>query len=546
MQSALADTPSPGKVLTVRAGDDLQAAINSAECGDRIELEAGATFAGNFRFPQKPCDDAHWVTIRTSAPDTSLPPESTRLTPCFAGVASLPGRPDFHCAALKNVLAKIEFDRKGGLGPLIFLAGANHYRFIGLEITRAPGPNPVSALAIVNEGGQADHLVFDRVWMHGNAQDETTRALALVSTSYVAVIDSFFSDFHCIAVTGSCTDAQVISDGGGRTPSGQFRIENNFLEASGENILFGGGGASMTPSDIEIRHNYFFKPMIWKPGQPGFVPGYSGRPFIVKNFFELKNAQRVLFEGNILENCWGGFSQNGFAILLTPKNQSGHCPQCKVTDVTIRYDRISNVGAGFAIANVADDDASFSAGGERYSIHDVVLDDVRGSEYQGAGLFAQLISISPPLRNISIVHSMALVPRAAFSLMNLAGRFDGFDIENNVLAAGQRLLVSSGGGARNCAEQVQLDPGAVFKDCFILSTFSHNLLMANDDVPKGNIGAKDLRSAGILEDGNEHYSLCAEKGPECKKPSTALRAGSDQKDIGPDFAALERMLSGVN
>src|SRR6266571_4241328 len=84
--------------------------------------------------------------------------------------------------------------------------------------------------------------------------------------------------------------------------------------------------AAATPTDIEIRGNHFFKPMSWKPGEPGFVGGASGRPFIVKNLFELKNAQRVLLEGNLLENCWGGFSQNGYAVLLTPKNQSNQCP----------------------------------------------------------------------------------------------------------------------------------------------------------------------------------------------------------------------------
>ena len=65
-----------------------------------------------------------------------------------------------------------------------------------------------------------------------------------------------------------------------------------------------------------------FKPMTWMQGQPGYVGGIDGNPFIVKNLFELKNAQRVLFEGNVLEDTWGGFSQAGFAILLTPKNQA--------------------------------------------------------------------------------------------------------------------------------------------------------------------------------------------------------------------------------
>src|SRR5580704_3540724 len=95
-------------------------------------------------------------------------------------------------------------------------------------------------------------------------------------------------------------------------------------EASGENILLGGGPATTTPADIEIRRNHMFKPMIWMKGQPGFVGGRDGNPFSVKNLFELKNAQRVLFEGNVLENTWGGFSQAGFGFLLTPKNQAAH------------------------------------------------------------------------------------------------------------------------------------------------------------------------------------------------------------------------------
>jgi hypothetical protein len=136
-----------------------------------------------------------------------------------------------------------------------------------------------------------------------------------------------------------------VGGGGGVHPGGPYKIVNNYLEASGENILFGGALATTTPGDIEIRHNHFFKPILWEPGVAGFIGGTSGKPFIVKNHFELKNAERVLLEGNILENVWGGFSQNGFSVLLTPKDQSPNlCPSCRVTDITIRYSTISHVG----------------------------------------------------------------------------------------------------------------------------------------------------------------------------------------------------------
>ena len=85
MSTALANTRASGKVTQVNAGGDFQAALNNAGCGDTIQLQAGATFSGVFKFPSKLCDDAHWITVRSSAPNSSLPPEGTRMTPCFAG-----------------------------------------------------------------------------------------------------------------------------------------------------------------------------------------------------------------------------------------------------------------------------------------------------------------------------------------------------------------------------------------------------------------------------------------------------------------------------
>ena len=129
--------------------------------------------------------------------------------------------------------------------------------------------------------------------------------------------------------------------------------------------MFGGAPSTTTPSDIEIRHNHLYRPILWKPGQPGFVGAADGSPFIVKNCLELKNAQRVLFEGNVLENSWGGFSQAGFAIVLTPVNQGGTCPQCRVTDITLRYNRISHVGGAMLIGNVVGKAPSPPTAGER-------------------------------------------------------------------------------------------------------------------------------------------------------------------------------------
>lgn len=64
-----------GRTLAVPAGGDFQAALNTAQLGDVITLQAGASYTGPFTLPKKA--GTGWIIIRTSAPDTSLP----RLAP---------------------------------------------------------------------------------------------------------------------------------------------------------------------------------------------------------------------------------------------------------------------------------------------------------------------------------------------------------------------------------------------------------------------------------------------------------------------------------
>lgn len=549
LQTSLADTPAPGAVHLVKAGDDLQQAINGAACGDTLKLASGAAFEGLIDIPAKSCDDAHWIVIRTSAPDDSLPAEGTRLTPCYGGAASLPGRPDFHCAAVNNVLARIEFTGKSGSGPIQFMPGANHYRFIGVEITRANSEASITALVQAREGATASHIIFDRVWAHGTAQAETRRGVALKSITYGAVIDSYFSDFHCVAVTGACGDSQDITGGSGDDPGGPYKIVNNFLEAAGENIIFGGGPGTTTPTDIEIRRNHLFKPMTWMEGQPGFVGGVSGKPFIVKNHFELKNGERVLFEDNLLENVWGGFSQGGFSILLSPKNQNNECPACHVADVTIRNVKIVNVGSVFQIANGLSDAGGASAGGERYSIHDVLVDDVHWKNYKGFGNFALVMSVAPPLHDVRIEHVTAFVPHFLFSVQNTGPKMTGFIVANNLFYSGDLQFSSAGGGQQNCAFRPDLQtPSGVIKSCFDNSTFTHNLIVEGANWPAGNITPKNAAAAGLPEKGAagiDRYRLCRKKNDLCKSVSPGIAAGTDGRDIGADVDAIEKALDGV-
>jgi Putative Ig domain len=554
MQSDLADTPAPGRTTPVNAGADLQAALNSAGCGDIIELQAGATFSGRYVLPAKACDDQHWITIRTSAPDTSLPAEGVRLTPCYAGVAALPGRPALNCSSGPNVLAKIVYPGSGS-GPLLLASGANHYRLLGLEITRAVGSGSVGELVQIQPSAAVNHVVVDRVWLHGTGQDETARGIDLTGATYFAVVDSYFSDFHCIAKTGACTDAQAIAGGLGTVPSGVFKIVDNFLEASGENVMFGGGAASVTPADIEIRRNHLFKPLAWMRATSGFIGGVSGNAFIVKNHFELKNAQRVLFEGNVLENSWGGFSQSGFSVLLTPKNQAGRngtniCPVCQVTDVTIRYNTISHVGAGFQIATARSDNGGMALAGARFSIHDVTLDDINAQHYLGAGVLVMLLNgwSRNVLSDVSLDHITGFPDphHQIMALLDVAPNpaMSGFKFTNSILGAAAYPVWSAGGGPGNCAYSDV--PVTSLSTCFDSYTFLNNAVIGvtgNYPASKWPAGNYFLASAQDAQFVNYNNAI---GGDYQLVPSSRWKnAASDGKDLGADIHAIQEAIQGV-
>jgi hypothetical protein len=554
--SAMSDTPAPGHLIQVNATGDPQAAINNAQCGDTIQLQAGATYTGMLKLPAKQCDDQHWIIIRTSAPDSALPAEGQRLTPCYAGVSSLPNRPAYSCTNPQNVLAKISRSVQNGNGPINFASGANHYRLVGLEITRPADTVHVMDLVSPTIDMPADHIIIDRCWIHGTARDDTARGVSLQGTAYLAIVDSYLNDFHCTSVTGSCTDSQATGGGTGNNASGPWKIENNFLEAAGENILFGGAAATIVPVDITIRHNHFYKVPQWQKGTTGFVGGLSGYPFEVKNLLEIKNGSRMLIEGNILEYSWGGFSQGGQSILITPRNDynkrtqtANLCSICESTDITIRYNRISHTGAGLDIAAVTVEGWGAQAA-ERYSIHDIVVDDMDRSKYTGSsGLF--LVMNTWPLhtlKNVSIRHVTG-IPDQASHVLGIANslnnpQMSGFTFSDNVVIV-PTFPVWSAGAVNDCA--IADVPLPVLNACFTTYSFTNNVLAAVSPTvyppskwPSGNMFPLTVDDVGFVNFNNGN-------GGDYHLQATSPYKGkaSDGTDPGADIDAVNAAIQGV-
>jgi hypothetical protein len=562
VNSKMTDSPAPGAVIAVQAGSDLKTALNNAICGDTIELQAGATFTGLFTVPAKGCDDNHWIIIRTSSPDNVLPGQGQRMTPCYAGVASLPGRPAYAgyqqatCAKPTNVLAKVQMKSTGN-GPFVLAKGANFYRFVGLEITRQNGIK--GGAALISLGGTADHIIVDRSWLHGNAQDETSNGFGASGGTYIAVIDSYFNDFHCISSTGTCSDAHAISGGISNTQDGPYKIQDNFLEAAGEAVLFGGGPATMTPTDITIVGNHFFKPWQWMTGSTPYVGGPDGHPFIVKNHLELKNAVRVLVDSNLMEHCWGGFTQNGFGILLTPKsqhnskNETNNCPTCQVTDITVRYTQISHGGGGIAMGTVLSGDGTDGGpalAGARFSIHDMVMDDLSKNYVGGSGGGFMLVNgwAQNPLNTVTINH-VTVFPDSNGHIMTIGNPSEdpsmyGFVFTNNLVVTGKYPVWNALGGDDSCALGDM--PVTTIANCFTTNSFESNGLIASpahyppSAWPAGNYFPATPAAVGFTNYNNGNggnYQLLSS--------SPYKNAGTDGKDLGADIVGLNKALAGV-
>jgi hypothetical protein len=539
--TALSGTPSTGKQTLVPAGGDVNSALDHASCGDVILLQAGATFTGPITLPAKNCDAQHWITLRTSAADSSLPPEGTRITPCYAGISSLPGRPAYSCSSPQNLLAKIQIAK--GAGALAVDPGANYYRMIGLEITRQSNTGVVYGLVKIL--GAADHLIFDRVWIHGTALDETTRGVFLGDGTNIAVIDSYFNDFHCIAMTGACTDSQAINGGNGLLPTGPYKIVNNFLEAAAENILWGGATGSTVPADIEIRRNHMFKPMSWMPGSPSFI----GVNFIAKNLFEVKNAERLLFEGNIMENSWGGFSQVGWGMVITPRG-----PWAADRDITIRYNTISHVGSGFQICATRDTLPSGqkvdSLASERISIHDVTVGDMSASAYDGDGIGFQISSgfvVNTPLNNLTINHvTMINDPNKTLLVVGSAESNPTLPFNivftNNIVVAGKYSVWSTGGIVGACAKSGQ--PLITFNQCWSSYSATNNVIIAYPSSqgpwPEGNLFASSDSSVGFASQGSAtNYELLSSSPYEHMGLPDGTPLGADVNTIVAKIAGVQ-------
>ena len=402
--------PATGRQIRVPAGGNLQQALDEAQPGDEVLLALGGTYVGNYRL--NPKSGNGWITVRPDMPITSLPPEGTRMTPDLARSLRLPRLAGYNSSPVIEAMAS-----------------AAGWRVVGVEVTTQP-PLWVNYTLVAFGVGTADQnslslvprrLILDRSWVHGSADVDVRRGIAMHCAD-CAVVDTWIEDIM------SASDAAAVWGWNGPGP---IAIVNNYLEATGENIMFGGADAQiagLNPSDIEIRRNHIRKDMAWRGG-----------PYLIKTLIEFKSAVRVLVEGNVMENSWV-HAQNGFAAVWWATDQSGAAPWSTTCDVTFRYNRVDNVSGGILMA--AHGDRTINPGMTRVTIRENVFTNVGGASVGANGRLFWLVG---PLTNVVIEHNTAFAPVSTVFFDGQTQSVPGLAVHNNILGDGEYNVFSSRG-----------------------------------------------------------------------------------------------------
>ena len=483
--------------ITVPAGGDLQAALDLARPGDIIALAPQATFTGNFVLSAKPDAGSRYVTVRTAISDNATALPGWRITP-----------------ALAVPLAKIR--SANNTAAMRTAPGAHHWRLQLLEFQSNAGG--VGTIIELGDGSAAQNslsqvpraLTIDRCYIHGDAEKGQKRGIGLNSAS-TTITGSYISDIKAVG-----QDSQAIAGWNGPGP---FTIDNNYLEAAGENFLLGGalpGIRDLVPSDVVFRRNHVTRPAAWRQEQ-----------WSVKNLLELKNARRVLVEANIFETHWSG-AQSGYAIVLTPRGEGGQAAWAVVEDVTFQFNILRNAAAGFNI--LGHDDGGPSGLARRIRVANNLFHGLdRG--WGGNGFFL-LIGDGP--EQIIIDHNTII---QSGNVVSAYGEASGSPVPIRAFSFTNNLALHNANGVHGRGRAIGLGTLEAYFPDFV---FARNVLAGGraSRYPPGNEFPDEAEFArAFVSYEAADYRLAA--------GSAYRSAGTDGRDLGADTTTLLRKTKGV-
>lgn len=501
LDTSVAATPSTGRTTVVSGTDNLQTILDNALPGDTILLPPGVTYTGNFTIPVISGGvSGGWVTVTTAG---SMPAEGTRLASGGSTTYSYP-----------------TIRTNNSLPPLATAASATKWRFMGIRIDVDPSVSSCQRVIRLGDGSLAQnstslcpsYIYFDRCEISAHATCDCRVGVTFDGIG-LAVIESRILEIH------SGFDSQCIAATNGPGP---FKIVNNFLEAAGENIAWGGatpGIDQLIPSDIEVHHNHLYKHPGWE------------NTWTVKNLYESKNSRRVIVHSNLMENCPVA-AQAGFAVVLWSVDQQANASWCGTSHQTFRHNVIKNTHSGFQLtARFTDTVFGQVPGGvdmHHVAIHNNVFLGMNNAN-TGSGS-SRMYQIGDIIENLSIEHNTGFAGDTIF-LWGGAAPLDSHVVRNNNCGGAYYQLFTSLGQDAIAWNHVAGTNSVFLGNVVALESNWLNVI-------PGNFQPQSIADVGLVNT-SAAYDVNATIADLGLSPSSAYHLqGTDGTDPGADVATV--------
>jgi hypothetical protein len=259
-------------------------------------------------------------------------------------------------------------------------------------------------------------------------------------------------------------------------------------------------------ADVEIRGNHVSKSLAWMRSGP------PGRPrWATAGLLELRNARRVLVDGNLFEQRWQDGATDP-AIRFTSGRSAEAAALLPLEDVTFSNNLVRRVDAAIAVVGGG---APPGAVTRRIAILNNLFYEIGGAVWGGEGTLFRVVDGT---EDVVVEHNTA--SHGGSTLVAVGAPHIRFVFRNNITVPAAGRLIGAGAGR---------EPGTL-KSHFPRANIARNVMAGVDPAayPPDNFFPASLDQVGFLDAGRNDYRL---------DPASPYRsAGTDGKDLGVDYA----------
>ncbi|MBV9572926.1 MAG: hypothetical protein JOY93_02640, partial [Acidobacteriales bacterium] len=191
---------------------------------------------------------------------------------------------------------------------------------------------------------------------------------------------------------------------------------------------------------------------------------------------------------------------------------------------------------------------------QRWSVHDVIINDVHAAQYEGSGNLFQLESeFTTNIWNSVTINHVSGVPDSQHGVFTVGARNSAppanITVTNNLFLAGEYTIWSI--GSRGVCS-TSLEPLVLLNACWAQYSFTANAFVlpseqAQASWPAGNIFPASLPATGFsgIVPSNATPTAAAFQSFLLNEASPYKNAGTDGKDLGADVNSVLSYTAGV-